>query len=94
MLCILLWISPLPELIKKINDRRRRNNLAKKFFQKFRQENFVDSFKRIHGSDGTNSEYTFHDIIDRLKREQQAVPNPTSMNRVGKTNPTPISTQK
>ena len=71
MWLVLLWISPLPELIKKRNDMKRRNDLAKKFFQKFKQKNFVDSFSKIHSktSDGTYHEDTFHKIIDKLKKD-------------------------
>jgi hypothetical protein len=81
MVCILLWMSPCPEQIKKIRDKRRRNNLAKEFFHEFKDKYFVKKFKKIQSvsTDQTYSEYTFHDIFDRLKRDHQefeSLPNP------------------
>lgn len=81
MLCILVWISSLPEHISKRSDMRRHNKLAKKFFQEFKEENFVDSFKKIQSYDpaAPNQEYTFHNIVDRLKRDHQefeSLPDP------------------
>ncbi|PWB52878.1 MAG: hypothetical protein C3F06_07290 [Candidatus Methanoperedenaceae archaeon] len=81
MLLVLLWISPLLELIKNRNGIRRRNILAKKFFQIFKQENFVNSFMTISSTDSdiTHSKYTFYNIVDRLKKEHkefQSLPEP------------------
>ncbi len=71
MLCLLLWISPLPELIKKINDMRRRNYLAKKFFREFKQRNFVNRFKIIQSNENNyekSNKRTFQNLISRLKQ--------------------------
>lgn len=41
MLCILLWISPFPELIEKINDMIRRNYLAKNLISRLKQNHLT-----------------------------------------------------
>lgn len=81
MLLILVWISPFPQIIREKKDKIRRNKLAKKYFEKFEHDSFVVSFKRIQSSssDSTYSEHTFHNIVDRLKRnhqEFQSLPTP------------------
>lgn len=72
-LWVVFWNSSIPERIKEINDRRRRNNLAKKFYKRFKQEKFVDSFRIIGSADygSHSSEHTFLNVIATLTQTQQ-----------------------
>ena len=74
MWCILISISSLPRMWTEYRNKKRRNKLAKKYFEKFKHDNFVDSFERLQGSE---YDYTFPRIIDRLKQyheEFQSLP--------------------
>lgn len=66
MFFILLIISPIPEIIKRKNDIRNRNKLTRKYFQKFKEENYMDNFNTISSVD-----YAFHHIVNKLKECQK-----------------------
>lgn len=76
MTFVLLWISPLPYIIKKKRERRISNKLASTHFQKLIKKNFISQFEKNLSDDIS---FTFHNIVMRIKSkhsEFNSIPDP------------------
>jgi nucleoside permease NupC len=76
MTFVLLWISPLPYIIKKKRERRISNKLASTHFQKLMKKNFISQFEKNLSDDIS---FTFHNIVMRIKSkhsEFNSIPDP------------------